>query len=191
MEQGRNEITVKILETLAYTAGIAITALIWPPSAKAVGSLAMAYVRYGREEKWRYRDQVKQTIKRLERRGLVVTETIGEELLVRLTQAGKKWFKRYELKRMKIERLSQWDKLWRVVVFDIPENQHQTRDIVRAWLKRLGFARLQQSVWVIPWPCREQFDAISAEFGLGNQAILLETKTIAKVRSLKRNFRIR
>lgn len=190
MATDRNEFTAQVLETLAYTAGIVITALIWPPAAKAVGSLAMAYVRYGKEEKWRYRDQVKRTIKRLERRGFVVTETKGEQLVVTITQLGKKWFNRYQINRMTIKRLTQWDGLWRVVVFDIPENQHQKRDVVRSWLKRLGFARIQQSVWVIPWPCSEQFDALSTEYSLGHQAFLLETKIIAKERALKRHFRI-
>ena len=157
----RNEFAAGILEALAYVSGIAITTMIFPPAAKAVGGLAVAYLRYGQGEKWRYRGTIKQTIKRLEERKFVVTETRGEELIVKITQAGKRWLRHYHLGGMVIERQKRWDGLWRVVVFDIPENQHHTRDIVRGWLKRLGFARLQQSVWIIPWPCRQQFEALT------------------------------
>lgn len=187
----RNEFAASVLEALAYVSGIAVTAMIYPPAAKAVGGLAVAYLRYGREKQWRYRGTVKQSITRLERRGFVVTETRGEELVVKITQAGKRWLRRYQLERMVVEPQKHWDGLWRVVVFDIPEHQHHTRDIVRGWLKRLGFARLQQSVWIIPWPCQQQFEALASEFKLGNQAILLETKTIAKQAALRRQFKLR
>lgn len=192
MEQyKRNEFAAGILEALAYVSGVAVTAMIYPPAAKAVGGLAVAYLRYGRGEKWRYRGTIKQTITRFEQRGFVVTETRGEELVVKITQAGKRWLRRYQLERMVVERQKHWDGLWRVVVFDVPEKQRRTRNIVRGWLKRLGFARLQQSVWIIPWPCRQQFEALTSEFKLANQAILLETKTIAKQAALRRQFKIR
>lgn len=41
-----------------------------------------------------------------------------------------------------------WDNFWTIVVFDIPENQRQTRDTLRKYLKHLGFVQWQRSVWV-------------------------------------------
>jgi len=186
----RNEITQSILEGLAYTAGIAVTAIIYPPAAKAVGGLAMAYVREGFEKDWHYRYRVKRALNRLERRGLVVTETSGEELIVKMTQAGRRWLKRRQIQQMVIERPKHWDGIWRVVIFDIPETNRNVRDLVRGWLKRLGFARLQQSVWTIPWPCQPQFELLTSEFRLGNQALLIETSKIASERAIKRTFKL-
>lgn len=126
----------------------------------------------------------------MEDRGLIVSETRGEQLIVKITQLGKKWLKRYEIRHMTVKRPIKWDGLWRVIVFDIPEKNRELRNIVRGWLKKLGFARLQQSVWVVPWPCQEQFDALATEFALGNQAILLESRTIEKQAALKRIFNL-
>jgi phenylacetic acid degradation operon negative regulatory protein len=120
----------------------------------------------------------------------VVTETSGEQLMVKITQAGRRWIKRRQIQQMVIERPKHWDGIWRVVIFDIPESNRTVRDIVRDWLKRLGFARLQQSVWVIPWPCQQQFELITSEFILGNQALLIETKKIVTERALKRIFKL-
>jgi len=186
----KNEFAAAILETLVFVSGVALTAMIFPPAAKAVGGLAVAYLRYGNQGQWQYRGRVKQAVKRLERRGLIVTESRGEEFVVRITQAGRKWFRRYQFNHLVIERQKRWDGTWRIVLFDIPEDHHATRDTVREWLKRLGFARIQQSVWIIPWPCQVQFDSLCSEFRLGNQAMLLEAKTIAKGRALRRQFRL-
>ncbi len=44
-----------------------------------------------------------------------------------------------------------WDKKWRIVIFDIPEDKKNDRDYFRYKLKELGFKKLQKSVWVCPF----------------------------------------
>lgn len=185
------ELTKEILKTAAVVSVLTATMIFAPGAGGAVAkTLKWIFDGYDEGKKWQYRNRAKNAIKRLEKRGLIVTETKAEQLLVKITQAGQKWLKHYELNHMSIPRQKRWDGLWRVVVFDIPENKREIRDAVRGWLKRLGFARLQKSAWVIPWPCREQFDALCGEFILGNQAILLESKRIAKQTALRRIFNI-
>lgn len=41
-----------------------------------------------------------------------------------------------------------WDGFWRVVIFDIPENKRKDRDALRRRLIRMGFGRLQDSVYL-------------------------------------------
>lgn len=45
-----------------------------------------------------------------------------------------------------------WDGKWRLVIFDIPENDRIFRDILREHLYALNFFKLQQSVFVSPYP---------------------------------------
>lgn len=45
-----------------------------------------------------------------------------------------------------------WDKKWRIVIFDIPEKDREFRDILRNHLFTLEFYKLQQSVFVSPYP---------------------------------------
>lgn len=43
-----------------------------------------------------------------------------------------------------------WNGIWCVVIFDIPEKFNKKRNILREKLKILGFGRLQDSVWISP-----------------------------------------
>ena len=43
------------------------------------------------------------------------------------------------------------DGVWKMIIFDIPENQRPVRDYLRTKLKQLGFKRWQNSIWVTPY----------------------------------------
>lgn len=45
---------------------------------------------------------------------------------------------------------SQWNGEWYIVTFDIPESCRRKRDALREKLEKLGFGRLQNSVWISP-----------------------------------------
>lgn len=44
-----------------------------------------------------------------------------------------------------------WDKAWRIIFFDIPENKRRYRDYLRNTLKKVGFKEMQRSIWVYPY----------------------------------------
>lgn len=48
-------------------------------------------------------------------------------------------------------RVPKWDGNWYLVNFDIPEKLKTKRDILRSILIRLGFGKLQNSVWISPY----------------------------------------
>ncbi len=43
-----------------------------------------------------------------------------------------------------------WDELWRIVSYDIPEKNRNKRRLIRQNLYELGFKQLQRSVWLSP-----------------------------------------
>src|SRR3989344_7251353 len=45
----------------------------------------------------------------------------------------------------------EWDKKWRILIFDIKETNRTTRNYLRAKIKELGFGYLQKSVWISPY----------------------------------------
>lgn len=45
---------------------------------------------------------------------------------------------------------TRWNRRWTMVLFDIPERNKKTRDMLRYQLKNLGFGMMQGSVWVKP-----------------------------------------
>lgn len=51
-----------------------------------------------------------------------------------------------------IPKQRQWDGKWRVLLFDIAENQRRLRDDLRAAITNMGFLLIQNSVYVYPYP---------------------------------------
>lgn len=85
---------------------------------------------------------IRQSLWRLKKMGFV--EQKGKEFL--LTRAGKK-LAQYVLRRKKIAE-AKWDKKYRVVVFDIPEKQSESRAWLRSELYLLNYKKLQKSVFI-------------------------------------------
>lgn len=77
----------------------------------------------------------------------------GKEKFVELTKEGRKRITKYLFQDGNIPVPRVWDGKWRLVIFDIPEDQKATRNIVRQLLYRVGFYQLQKSVYVYPHDC--------------------------------------
>ena len=73
---------------------------------------------------------------------LVLTEK-GKEEALKLSLLGSV---------INFKKPKKWDKRWRVVIFDIPERDRLFRDVLRKHLFALEFYKLQQSVFVSPYP---------------------------------------
>jgi DNA-binding transcriptional regulator PaaX len=77
-----------------------------------------------------------------------------------LTNSGKLKALQYDIDKIEIKRPTQWDRLWRIVIFDIPENKKQARDAISYKLKQLNFYPLQKSVFIYPHNCKNEIDFI-------------------------------
>lgn len=103
-----------------------------------------------------YQGSVKEGINRLRRKGKVEIRETGEGTEVRVTDAGKTETLKYKLEEMIVNIPKEWDKKWRVVVFDVEEIQRSKRDIFRDYLVKIGFKPIQRSVFVCPYPCEKE-----------------------------------
>ncbi|MFH0803516.1 MAG: hypothetical protein V1877_00120 [Candidatus Tagabacteria bacterium] len=77
-----------------------------------------------------------------------------------LTENGKKKALTYQLDEMEIKKPAKWDGKWRFILFDIPENRKKIREALRFHLKSLGFYEFQESVFIHPYPCKNEIDYI-------------------------------
>ena len=66
-----------------------------------------------------------------------------------------------------------WDRKWRVLFFDIEEKNKRTRDLFRGRLYELGFGKLQQSVYISPFPIEEEMREFIESLGLKEKVYLL------------------
>jgi len=65
-----------------------------------------------------------------------------------------------------------WDGRWRLVALTTPENQRSLRDAVRGRLRWLGFAALNDGVWVSPHDRHAAALAALDELGISNATLL-------------------
>lgn len=107
-----------------------------------------------------------------------------------LTNNGKKKALQFNLDTMRLKRFSRWDRLWRVVIFDIPENLKNGRDSLARKIIELGFYPLQKSVFIYPYECRDEIDFIVEIFNLKPYVRFLIVKKIDVELYLKKYFKL-
>lgn len=133
--------------------------------------------------------RINQEIKRLYKRGLV--EMIKKKnglTTIKLTQIGREKLRRYQIDQLKIEKPKTWDKRWRIVIFDIPTKKNLSRDLLRRKMKNLGFYKLQNSVFVHPFPCYEIVEFIKDYYGVRSEVEYLEADKLESQNDLINYF---
>ncbi len=81
-----------------------------------------------------------------------------------------------------------WDGKWRIVIFDIPEIDRLFRDILRKHLFTLGFYKLQQSVFVSPYPYEKPILEIVSLYSAEKYVRVITALKIDNEDKLKKHF---
>lgn len=115
-------------------------------------------------------------------------EMADGSISVVLTGNGKKWALRFNIDEMKIKKPSEWDGKWRLVFFDIPEKVRKARDALRGKLRELGLYELQKSVFVTPFPCKNEINFIIEFFEVRNYVRYAEVNNFTNEEELKIHF---
>jgi len=127
----------------------------------------------------------------LKKRGLIEIKREGHDVRITLTKEGKKLAGKYQIDDLEIEKPRKWDKKWRVVIFDVPTTSRLIRDIFRRKLKDFGFYPLQQSVWMIPYPCQEEITLLREFLGLNKKQVqILEVTKLENEYFFKKIFNL-
>lgn len=139
---------------------------------------------YGSVPKEIDRKNVAVTIHRLKKRGFIEERLMEDEICIRLTQKGVEELEKRKRKREENRLLNRkpteekWDGYFRVVVFDIPENNKRIRNVLRQTLKVLEFNPLQKSVWVSKRNYTEEFRRWVRDLRLSQFVLIFETKDL-------------
>ena len=167
-----------IMLTLQRERGLGITAYIRGPGRgrPTYGKRAPTYQRYMNSAHARMR--LRQRISRLQRHGILELSQDKKTTRIRLTPKGREHIERYILKNLNtiLPKPSAWDGVWRMLLFDIPEQKRFARDALRQTLERIGFYRLQKSAFVYPYPCQKELEAIVDYFAVRPFVSIIDTK---------------
>jgi len=131
-----------------------------------------------------------QTLYYMRRRGLIDYDLLPDgNFILSATELGKQRELRDRVKHLKINPPKQWDGKWRLVMFDIPENRRRARNLFSAKLRELHLYRLQKSVWVCPYACKEEIMLIRQAYGVPELSLVLaEVDSITGETELKKHF---
>ena len=128
---------------------------------------------------------------RLRKQGYLRVERQNHRVSVELTEEGRARAGKFQINHLKIKRPKKWDGKWRVVIFDIKENDEgrTKRDALRGFLFRLGFYRLQHSVWIHPFDCTQELALLKEFFGLTTKEVqLLIVQSLEEEAVLRKKF---
>ena len=129
------------------------------------------YVWYG--PRYEYpKSALSQAIMRLRKKGLVEKIIDEDKVILKLTEAGRKW-----LFFNKSDDLVEWDGIWRLVVFDIPEKHRRVRNVLRRRLKDWGFNKWQKSVWASKKPLTDHLRNLVGQLGVEEWVLVIESRS--------------
>lgn len=145
----RDEITEVVLSTLLVV-GILTTAVLAPN--------AVQLFKYFGPKNARERWKIKRSMGNIERKGFIKRVSSKEGDRFSLTPTGKRRAQQYQLRDLKIAPQRKWDGLWRIIMFDVPEEKRPIRKAISRTIKRIGCVQYQKSVFITPYPCEQEVD---------------------------------
>ncbi|OGN07862.1 MAG: CRISPR-associated endonuclease Cas2 [Candidatus Yanofskybacteria bacterium RIFCSPHIGHO2_01_FULL_45_42] len=123
-------------------------------------------------------------ISNLKKRGLLT----ANKNCYAFTPKGRAWLKKPLLQHKKSIYRS-WDKKWRIILFDVPQEFHNKRVAFQRNLKKLGFYMLQKSVFAYPYPCQDEISELINRLEIGDYVSMLIASSVGQYESkLKDTF---
>ncbi|OGD56503.1 hypothetical protein A2V71_02360 [Candidatus Berkelbacteria bacterium RBG_13_40_8] len=123
-------------------------------------------------------------LKKLENKNVIY---LGGEK-VRLTKRGRELFKLINLQNMEILKPKKWDKIWRLVSYDIPDISKKKRDWFRETLENLDFEKIQESLYVYPHECKEEIAVIARNLGVTSEVLYMTTDHLPSQEKMVNKF---
>ena len=172
----------KIILTTIATAGFLSVTLLAPNALQVIKQFS------GRKD-FRRKKYLDNSIGKLLKEGYIRFDTNDNgKKFVKLTEKGEVKLTKYKIGDLKIKEPKKWDKKWRVIIFDIKEKRREVRNILRSTLSRLGFVKLQNSVWVFPYECEELVIMLKSNLFLGKDVLYMTVEKIENDKWLKEIF---
>lgn len=97
----------------------------------------------------------------LRQKKFIRTIVKDNEKFYEITKKGREVIAWDNIDQVSKRQTGKWDGYLRIVMFDVPVDKKATREIIRRKLQNIGFIQEQKSVFIYPFECKEEIDAIS------------------------------
>jgi phenylacetic acid degradation operon negative regulatory protein len=104
-------------------------------------------------------------LSRMASRGWLIARKQGRRSQYSLTTQGQRLLERSE-RRIFEPPYADWDGLWHMVVYSLPESKRDLRHTLRTQLIWLGFGPLAPATWISPRDRRAEVEAVCNELGM-------------------------
>lgn len=145
--------------------------------------LSRGFIDAFRRESWHYKDlrmggydpqKIYSHLNNLKQRGIVKSDGKG---IFTLTPMGRNWARQSVSRYFPLYQ-RKWDRKWRVIIFDIPQELHNVRTKFRKKLQSFGFYMLQKSVFVFPYNCEGDLGDIAQELKISDYIDIIVAENI-------------
>jgi DNA-binding transcriptional regulator PaaX len=177
------EATKQLLLDLLKTAS-GLTILLSRPSG------SMYYPKYFMEKGEFDRTRFRRTVRYAQNYGYIDVKDKKGELTITLKELGHAKALKYSIDDIQIPDQAVWDKKWRLVIFDVPESMRLARNVFKAKLDEFGFAQIQKSAYVYPFPCHNEIEYIRSLYSLEPYIRLAIIEKLEGDESLRERFKL-
>ncbi len=118
------------------------------------------------------KSSLSKAIERLRTKGFIDAKKYERNLTIKINELGRQFI------ITKAKQEADWDGLWRIVVFDIPEEHKKIRSQIRWYLKQWEFKQLQKSVWVSKVDIVLELEEFVRDAKIANWVKVFEAKEI-------------
>lgn len=183
---GRRNHTSILIDSLLRTVavgGFTVASITLPGTAQL---LDKPLRRFAKQLDKRQRQRELQRLLRYARQAKLVTESYKHGL--QLTEKARNRLEKVDIDQLEIPNQQNWDKTWRIVIYDIPESYKRGRDSLSSKLRQLSFYQLQRSVWVHPFPCTKEIAMIAASYSIERFVTIIQATSLNDEHKLKKKF---
>lgn len=107
---------------------------------------------------------------------------------IKLTKKARKRIQKINIDSVDISPMKNWDHKWRIIMFDIPETQRESRKFLIHKAKDMGMQLLQRSVWIHPYPFKDEITIIANHLGVNKWITYIEISHIDNEELLIKRF---
>jgi len=141
---------------------------------------------FKKEEKYK----AKQILKQLRQQEFINhKEDYNGSLLLSLSEKGRLRALNYVFRRLDNKK-EKWDRKWRMISFDIPNSCVKGRKALSYRLKTGGFYKLQESLFVYPYDCKKEIEALVKLFKIEKYICFGLLESINRQNELLRHFKL-
>jgi len=134
------------------------------------------------------KSRIRQSLANLRRRKCIhiYTNKKGEKI-IKLTGKGYQQVMLKKLDELKTKNKN-WDKIWHIVIFDIPEKKKVARNSIHRKLKELNFYPLQKSTFIYPYDCGEEINFLGHYYKVRKHICYIKSNDVENDEVLKKHF---